>query len=305
MTMRFNRGARLDTAQVGDRRGGRGGAVVAGGGGLGLVGLLLVLVLNALGGGDELPTSGGVPPTPGGAGAGEVAAECRTGADANERQDCRIVALVNSVQDYWSTEFARRGWEYQPARTNLFEGQVDTGCGPATSAVGPFYCPADQQVYLDLGFFDDLVLRFGASGGDFAEAYVIAHEYGHHVQTLLGTSSEARQAPVQQGPSGASVRLELQADCFAGAWAAAATTTRDAAEVALFDELTEADIRHGLDAAAAVGDDRIQERVQGRTDPESWTHGSAEQRQRWFLTGYRSGTPDRCDTFAADAPVGR
>jgi predicted metalloprotease len=301
--MKFNRRARLDTSQVNDRRGGRGGAVVAGGGGLGVLGLLLVLVINALGGGDSLPTTG-IPGSPA-TGAGEVAANCETGEDANQRQDCRMVAVVNSVQDYWDGEFTDRGWDYQPAVTNFFEGGVNTGCGAASSAVGPFYCPADQQVYLDIGFFDDLVRRFGASGGDFAEAYVIAHEYGHHVQTLLGISAQARQAAEQQGPTGASVRLELQADCFAGAWASQAGSTVDADSQAIFAELTEADIREGLDAAAAVGDDRIQERAQGRTDPESWTHGSAEQRQRWFLTGYRSGTPDSCDTFAADAlPAG-
>jgi predicted metalloprotease len=278
--------------------------VLAGGGGLGVLGLLLVIVLNALGGGDALPTSGGVPAVPGATGAGEVEESCRTGADANARQDCRIVAVVNSVQAYWDGEFEQRGWSYQPAATNLFEGAVGTGCGSASSAVGPFYCPADQQVYLDLGFFDELVRRFGASGGDFAEAYVIAHEYGHHVQNVLGISTEARQAPVQQGPTGASTRLELQADCFAGVWASQATGTLDADAEAIFAELTEADIREGLDAAAAVGDDRIQERSQGRVDPESWTHGSAEQRQRWFLTGHQAGTPDACDTFAADAVGG-
>ena len=300
--MRFNQRARLDTSQVNDRRG-RGGAVAVGGGGLGLLGILLVVVLNALGGGDgtSLPTSG----LPAGApvSGGQVEQSCRTGADANQRQDCRMVAVVNSVQDHWESEFARRGWDYAVADTNIFEGSVRTGCGAATSAVGPFYCPADQQVYLDLGFFSDLVTRFGASGGDFAEAYVIAHEYGHHVQNLLGISGRAQRAAQQEGPTGASVRLELQADCFAGVWAGRATTTVDQDELPLFEELTATDIREGLDAAAAVGDDRIQERSQGRTDPESWTHGSAEQRQHWFQTGFRAGTPDACDTFAADAPI--
>jgi predicted metalloprotease len=301
--MRFNRGARLDTSQVNDRRG-RGGAVAVGGGGLGLLGILLVVVLNALGGGGgtTLPTAGVPAGTP--VSSGQVGASCTTGEDANERQDCRMVAVVNSVQDYWDTEFTRRGWDYRPASTNFFEGSVNTGCGGASSAVGPFYCPADQQVYLDLGFFQELVTRFGASGGDFAEAYVIAHEYGHHVQNLLGISSEAQQARVQQGPTGASVRLELQADCFAGVWARHATTTVDQDNRALIEELTDADIREGLDAAAAVGDDRIQERARGRVDPESWTHGSAEQRQHWFRTGFQGGTADACDTFAAGASVG-
>ncbi|HEY1118715.1 MAG TPA: neutral zinc metallopeptidase, partial [Acidimicrobiales bacterium] len=180
--------------------------------------------------------------------------------------------------------------------TNFFTGSVTTGgCGSATSDVGPFYCPADQQIYVDLGFFDVLEERFGASGGEFAEAYVLAHEYGHHVQNLLSVRAERGS-----GPESEAVRQELQADCFAGVWANHATTTPDPAtgEI-LIVELTEKDIQDALSAAAAVGDDRIQESATGQVDPHTWTHGSAEQRQRWFLTGYETGDPNRCDTFTA------
>jgi predicted metalloprotease len=285
--MRFRPGARLDPGQVSDRRGagfGMGRGVALGGGG-GLIGLVVVLLfalggLSGGGGGD-----GGFGLS--GQGNGDLARKCQTGADANQHEECRIVAVVNSVQEYWSG--AVDG--YRPANTVFFDAQVETGCGVASSAVGPFYCPADSQVYIDLGFYDELRQRFGAQGGPFAEAYVIAHEYGHHVQNLLGTNSRVEPG---EGPKSGSVRLELQADCYAGVWAA------HAVETSLIEKLTNADIADGLDAAASVGDDRIQATT-GQVDRESWTHGSARQRQKWFSTGYRRGQPASCDTFAEDA----
>ena len=278
--MRFRRSARLDPSQVSDRRG---AAPLALGGG-GVIGLIVLLVQLFAGGGgggtfgslDDV-TSNGV--------TSDVAEECRTGADANERDDCRIVGVVNSVQAYWQERLPG----YREATTTFFTGSVQTGCGGASSAVGPFYCPPDEQVYIDLGFYDELRSRFGAQGGPFAEAYVIAHEYGHHVENLLGVLGQASAGDT--GPDSGAVRVELMADCLAGMWANGAVAT------GFIEELTTADIHDGLDAAAAVGDDRIQERVTGRVDPESWTHGSAQQRQEAFEGGYATGDLNGCNTF--------
>jgi predicted metalloprotease len=285
--MRFRRGARLDPSQVQDTRGARLGPVGGLVGGGGLAGVILTIVLLLVNGGG----GGG-----GGLGLGlndtsndQLASECTTGADANQREDCLIVGVVNSVQTYWQDTV--RG--YQEAPTNLYTGQVNTACGFATSAVGPFYCPADQTIYIDLGFFDELESRFGAEGGPFAEAYVVAHEYGHHVQHLVG--NDARVGNDREGPESGAVRLELQADCYAGAWG------KNAVDTGFIEQITTDDIAAGIDAARAVGDDRIQERVQGQVNPEAFTHGTSEQRQRWFTRGYDTGDPRQCDTFSASS----
>ncbi|MFP5377277.1 MAG: neutral zinc metallopeptidase [Acidimicrobiia bacterium] len=276
--MRFGRGVELDTSQVTDRRGL--GPLAVGGGGI--VGLVVLVIQLLAGGGGTTGLQLGEPGT-------DLSAECRTGEDANQRDDCRIVGVINSVQAFWSRELPG----YQPTNTVFFTGGVSTGCGAASSAVGPFYCPLDRRVYIDLGFYDDLRQRFGARGGPFAEAYVIAHEYGHHVQNLRGVLE--RSGDGSTGPQSSAVRVELMADCLAGMWARGAVAT------GFIEELTEADIADGLDAAAAIGDDRIQQQAQGQVNPESWTHGSSEQRQRWFLAGYRSDDISGCDTFAAPA----
>jgi predicted metalloprotease len=295
--MRFDENSQLDTSQVEDTRGSRlpGGRATIGGG-IGLIGLLVALLLgvNPFGGD---PAGSGFP------GLDQVQAdntqiqqECRTGQDANTKQDCRTVAIVNSVQEFWTDEFSRRGSRYQPATTRLFTQATQTGCGAATSEVGPFYCPTDRHVYIDQGFYQELQSRFGAKGGPFAQAYVLAHEYGHHVQDLTGTME--RVGGDRQGPQSGSVRLELQADCYAGIWAAHAATTPGPSGRPLVSRVTPQDVAEGLDAAAAVGDDRIQQEFQGRVTPESWTHGSSSQRQHWFTVGYQTGEMERCDTFS-------
>jgi len=296
--MRFNQNVRLDPSQVEDRRGSSGGfsrggglgsPIVLGGGGGGLLLVVIYIALQLLGGPSITTTQTQAPAQPVEVAGSTVDQTCRTGADANSRTDCRVVGIVNSVQQYWSGELPRRGVRYSDADTVFYSNVTRAGCGVADSAAGPFYCPVDMRVYLDLTFFDELSSRFGARGGPFAQAYVVAHEYGHHVQNLTGVLNQEGSAGAR-GPQGASVRIELQADCLAGIWA------KHALETGYISDLTDADIADGLDAAAAVGDDRIQRSTQGSVTPETWTHGSAAQRQQWFRTGYQSGDLNGCDT---------
>jgi len=289
--MTFDPNAQLDSSEVTDVRGssrigGRTGGLAIGGGGLGLVIAILYVLLGG-NPGDLLNGSGsgqGVDPnTP----QSSALASCRTGADANQREDCQIVGYVDSIQAFWTTQI--RG--YTKARTVLFSDGVSTGCGDATSSTGPFYCPVDQRVYLDLGFFQELQDRFGAKDAPFARAYVVAHEYGHHVQDLLG---DLQQTGSDTGATGRSVRTELQADCYAGVWA------HNAASTGFIQPLTDEQIAAADAAAKAVGEDRIQAATSGQANPDAVTHGTSDQRVRCVTTGYQSGSPDDCDTF--DAP---
>ncbi len=290
--MPFNDRSRLDTSQVEDRRGRRasGRTIAVGGGGIGLVILILALLLgvnpNDLGSitGPEVSATNANP-----AEVSSLAEACKTGADANARADCRIVGYTNSIQAFWTSEFASQGSRYTQARTVLFTDSTQAACGYASSATGPFYCPSDQKVYLDLAFFDELHTRFGAQGGPFAEAYVLAHEYGHHVQNITGVLDKQGSSRAT-GPQSMSVLIELQADCLAGVWANHAT------ETGYLTRVTDAEIAQALDAAASVGDDRIQRQSQGYVSPESWTHGSSDQRQKALKEGLRTGDVAACDT---------
>ncbi len=221
---------------------------------------------------------------------------CETGEDANEDHDCARVAVENSLTDYWDGAL---GSEFRPEEALItFSGSVNTACGGADSSVGPFYCPADESIYLDTTFFDQVLEdELGGPDGGFVEFYVLAHEYGHHISNVLGFMGKVKTQ--ETGPTSPGVRLELQADCYAGLWAHHATTTEDASGEVLILDLSQEDIDLALEAAAAVGDDYIQRKTQGQVTEESWTHGSSEQRKHWFMVGYESGEVDDCDTFSA------
>lgn len=321
----FNDNAQLDTSQV--EAGSSGGGFGGGGGGMGggpviggVGGIILLIIMMFFGGnitgGGSTGNGGGTTPSGssyqrytqdttqiGSANSSieQSISQCKTGADANRDDTCRVVATVNAVQDYWNKALPaftnnRVNYEYVP--THIFSGRDRSGCGTASAQMGPFYCPNDRKVYIDVSFFNELTNTYGADTGALAKEYVMAHEYGHHVQDLLGLLGRAQQDP--NGPQSGSVRTELQADCFAGIWIAHATESKDKGGQALLEPITEQDIQSALSAAAAVGDDRIQEKAQGRVTPESWTHGSAAARQKWFMTGYQNGTLNSCDTFNVD-----
>lgn len=264
---------------------GRGGGIpIPVGGGLGGIVLIVIIfvVLQLMGGGLGGSQGGGTTSSLG----------------PNDQMGQFVNSVTVDVQTFWDEQFRASGSDYPETVTVLFTNGTQTACGAASSATGPFYCPADQKVYLDPGFFDELSRRFGAPG-DFAQAYVIAHEFGHHVQDVLGTMDQVQSQQTSGNANELSIRLELQADCLAGMWANWVMAHPDQANV---ESITDADVREGLTAAAAVGDDRIQEQATGTIDKESWTHGSSEQRMKWFNVGFKQGSLSACDTFAPASP---
>ena len=291
-----------DRRTGGRRVGGGGGRGVAVGGGLmGIIVLILGLIFGIpVGGGSGSGFDIGTQAFPD---SGPVSAGLDETVDPNADTVEFMEFLMFDIQDTWDGYFDQAGLSYQPTSLVIFDGVVSTGCGQATSAVGPFYCPApnDQQVYVDLAFYDELSRRFGAPG-DFAQAYVIAHEVGHHIQSIIGISDQVRQAQAQDpgNKNEYSVRQELQADCLAGVWGYSAN--RRLTEETGRPILEEGDIEEGLAAAASVGDDRIQQQSGMTVDPHTWTHGSAEQRVRWFKQGFTTGDPEQCDTFSVSNP---
>jgi len=273
------------SGNVEDRRGAR--PLLIGGGGLGVAVVVLTLLFNVLTGS---PTDLGstlnqlqqsqAPQTTGQTSQFE-------GLDSYEKFTSTVLGSTNET---WRTIFSQSGQTYTEPKLVLFRNSTSSGCGSASSDVGPHYCPADSTIYLDETFFDELTKRFGAQGGDVTEAYVIAHEVGHHVQNELGTMDEVEGTLRSSSPeaNGISIKLELQADCFAGVWA------HSVSSMGVFGQ---GEINEAIDAAAAVGDDRVQKSIQGRISPESWTHGSSEQRVEWFNRGYTSGRASDCNTF--------
>lgn len=293
--MTFNEGSRLDPGRVGSRgRGAKGGLAI--GGGIG--GLAIVLLYMFLGGnpndlGTLMDGTGSAPVDD--TAQQDLAERCQTGADANEYADCRMVGTVNSLDAYWADALPAAGFSFEYPGIVLFDQATSSSCGTASSATGPFYCPPDQTIYLDVGFFAVLEDEFGSSGGPLGEMYVMAHEYGHHIENLVGVFDVADRSGT--GADSDSVRVELMADCLAGVWAGHAATVADASGTPYLEPITQQQLDDALSAAAAVGDDRIQEASGGQVDPHRFTHGSAEQRADAFATGYRSGTLASCDLF--------
>lgn len=292
--MTFNDNARIDTSKVQRRRGGRVAAV--GGGGV-LIVLLLALGSQLLGV-NLTPLAdvlGAGQSSSGGSGDQIVGLEnCETGADANANDECRMAAATDSLDRFWGDQFESG---YRAPGVILYSGSTESACGTASNAVGPFYCPSDESIYIDTEFFAILGRDFGASAGPLAQMYVLAHEWGHHISNLTGQLSQVGR---DTGAASGSVRLELQADCYAGSWVSAASTVPDSAGVPFLQPVSQEEMADAMNAAEVVGDDYIQRRSGQQVNPDGFSHGSSEQRQRWFQTGHASGV-SACDTFSVPA----
>lgn len=289
--MKWESGRRSDNVE--DDRGSGGGSPLGGGiGRLGIGGVAAVVVISLLLGKNPIEMLGLVSQIAG----GDAPQVQQQASPQNDQAADFVRAVLGETEDVWGEIFQNSGKTYEQPKLILFSGAVNTACGGATAASGPFYCPGDHQVYIDLSFFDEMKTRLGG-GGDFANAYVIAHEVGHHVQSLMGVSEKVEQARQHgqsvKGASGLSVRQELQADCFAGVWANIAPQK--------LSWMEDGDIESALNTATAIGDDRLQKQAQGTVVPDSFTHGSSDERVRWFRAGFESGDPKRCDTFSAKA----
>ena len=287
--MQYNPGAQLDPSQMGGGGRGRGGSIAVGGGAS--IILVILALLFGFDPGAILGGGGAAAPAPQDQSGNNPYAHCTTGAAIEEDPECRFVAYTNSIQEYWQQALPG----YQQTQTNIFDGAVNTACGQATSDVGPFYCPADQGVYFDTAFFQQMLPQLGADGGDAAEAYVIAHEYGHHISNLTGRMEQVQRQGQTAGPNSPAVRLELQADCYAGVWLRYAAGDADN----IISEVTQDDLDRAVNAAEVVGDDHIQRMQAGRINPDQWTHGSSQMRKEWLAKGFNTGDPNQCNTFAA------
>ncbi|WP_416395955.1 MULTISPECIES: neutral zinc metallopeptidase [unclassified Curtobacterium] len=293
--MTFNDDSELQGGKVTRRGRGRGAAIGGGAVGVGAIVVFLIAQFTGVDLTGFIDGGGGTTQIQQEGGTVDAAAECRTGRDANLQIECRMEGAAESLDGYWTAESRKLGISYTTPGFVLFDGSTSTGCGQASASTGPFYCPPDRAIYLDTAFYDDLQSTYGSSGGPLAQMYVVAHEWGHHVQQLQGTFANTDRSGT--GASSGSVRVELQADCYAGAWVGDAATTKDADGRTFFEPITRSQVEDALSAASAVGDDSIQERSSGRVDPDSFTHGSSEQRQNWFLRGYQRGAT-ACDTFS-------
>lgn len=276
--MDFKQDASIDSGLVTSGGGGRGGGLAVGG----IGGIIIAIIAALLGFNPGDLSGGGVPQDP-----GTAQTQCKTGADVERDPDCRWAAYMTSLQQYWQQQV--NGFE--PTTMRSFSRSVNTACGQAGSEVGPFYCPGDRKIYIDTDFVGKLLNQLGTESSTAAEAYIVAHEYGHHIQNLTGVLGKSQDR--QTGPRSNAVRVELQADCYAGVWYKWAAENPDD----LIDNITREDLERIVDAARVVGDDHIQSASGGGVNPDGWTHGSSKMRKYWLAKGFNSGDPQQCDTF--------